>query len=95
MILPKGDPRREKYLKKGNILWRVRNGGGGANGLIATGIVLLVFAAVISALMTAADLAKGVLVFGLFFGAPGALLVLLGLILQGWKMKHYLDCIKR
>ena len=91
MILPKGDPRREKYLKKGNILWRVRNGGGGANGLIATGIVLLVFAAVISALMTAADLAKGVLVFGLFFGAPGALLVLLGLILQGWKMKHYLD----
>ncbi len=91
MILPAGDPRREKYLKKGNVLWRVRNQGGGFNGLTGVGIALLVLAAVVSALMAAVGLSRGILVFGVLFGVPGALLILLGVILQSRKMKRYLD----
>ena len=49
MILPKGDRRREKYLGNGEILKKMRNAGGGAKGLMAGGITLLVFAVLLAA----------------------------------------------
>lgn len=91
MILQKGDKRREDFLKKGNLLWRLRNNGGGANGLMAGGMVFLIFAVLIAVPLIAADFARGGIVFGLVFGIPGILLVGLGAAFQKKKMKN---CMK-
>lgn len=92
MVLERGDKRREDFLKDGRVLLRMRNTGGGAKGCMAGGITLIVIAVLLMAAFLAMDLAlAGTLVFGGFFGIPGILLLVLGLLLQRRKMKKYLD----
>lgn len=92
MILEHGDKRRENILKNGEVLLRMRSTGGGAKGCMAGGIILIVIAALLMAVFLAMDLAlAGTLVFGGFFGIPGILLLLLGVLFQRRKRKKYLD----
>ena len=95
MILPKGDRRREKYLGNGEILKKMRNAGGGAKGLMAGGITLLVFAVLLAAPCLLAALYMAALVGGAFFGLPGLLLILWGRAAQNKKMKNYLSYYKQ
>lgn len=90
MILQKGDKRRERYLKDGDVLRRMRDVGGGGKGCMAGGITLLVFAVLLGAPSLLASL-KAALVVGGFFGIPGLLLILLGRSMQKKKLKNYLS----
>lgn len=92
MILLAGDQRREKYLKDGNILFKIRNTGGGGKGCAAGGVVFLVFAVFIMVLMALIGLrTEGILIFGGILALPGILMVILGSVLHKRKMKNYLD----
>ena len=90
MILQKGDQRRERFLKDGNVLRRMRDAGGAGKGCIAGGIVLLVFAVLLSAPCLIAGLGKAAVAVGGFFMAPGFFLVFLGRGMQTKKVTNYL-----
>ncbi len=91
MILPRGNKVREDYLKKGNVLWHLRNTGGGGKGCMAGGVVLLVMALILAGLFAVTGLAKGGIVFGAFFGVPGLLMVLVGFAVHRHKMSRYIS----
>lgn len=91
MILTVNDKRRQDYLKDGKILWNLRNNGGIGKGLMAGGIVLLIFALLLFALFAAMGRGKGGLFFAGVLGLPGLLLFLWGFIGQKNKMKNYLN----
>ncbi len=91
MILQKGDRRREKYLKDGNVLKKMRNVGGWAKGVMAGGIVLLVSAALLVIPFLFGGLIKAALFFGGIFLVPGLLMFLLGNAAHKRKMNNYLS----
>ncbi len=90
MILAVNDKRRQDYLKDGKVLWNLRNNGGGGKGLMAGGIVLLIFGVLLFALFAVMGRGGGGLLFGGFFGIPGLILFLWGFLGQKKKMKNYL-----
>lgn len=90
MILASGDERRERYLKNGNVLWRIRNTGGGPKGCIAGGVVFLIFSVFLAGMFVVLDLLAGALVFGVILAIPGILMVLIGMLLQGRRKRKYI-----
>ncbi len=90
MILQKGDKRRERYLKDGDVLRRMRDVGGKGKGCMAGGITLLVFGVLLGAPCLFIGI-KAAAVVGGIFGIPGLLLILLGKSMQAKKMKNYLS----
>ncbi len=95
MILQKGDRRREKYLKDGNVLKKMRNVGGWAKGVMAGGIVLLVCALLIDIPFLISGLDGAVIFFGAIFLVPGLLMFLMGNAAHKKKMRNYVSYYKK
>lgn len=84
-----------KDLKKkagnyGSVLKAYRAQGGGGAGIMAGGIVLLVFGVLLGALALLGSLRAGAVVFAVF-GGPGLLLTLLGNAKRKKRIESYLD----
>lgn len=94
MILQYGDKRRNKFLKDGDVLKRMRNTGGGGKGLMAGGIVLFVFGFLLAAPCLLIGV-RAALSVGGFFLIPGFLLIVAGKVMQNRKVRNYLEYYKK
>ena len=90
MILSAKDNRRQKILKDGRVLQRLRKTGGMAKIYFVGGIAFLLMAALMVAMFAAVKAVKEALFFGGILGALGGVLVLSGILWQKRKAANYL-----
>ncbi len=84
-----------RMTKDGSVLKKIRSAGGGANGCIAGGVTLLIFAVLLGGLFFALFTPAAGALFGGLFGIPGLLLVGGGMAMQARKLKNYENYYER
>ena len=81
---------QKSVTKHGSVLKAFRAQGGGGAGMMAGGITLLIFGALLGLVSVLAVGVNGLLV-GAFFGVPGLLLVLFGVRSRNKRLNNYLE----